>query len=110
MGRQLEQNREGDMGRAYNLCTYGQNSKYYTDCFRGMVMTIVNGNTNPERGFTFCNNLPSEFKTDCYDAMGRWIIMLYPTDTGRAIECANAESSEYFDICMNASLESLALL
>jgi len=35
---------------------------------------------------------------------------LQPTDERRMVECTKAENSDYFDICMNASLESLKLL
>jgi len=110
MGRQLEQNRGDKIEYALELCTYGLNADYYNDCFRGMVMTIVNGNSNPDLGFAFCTDLPSEFKAECYDALGRWVMMLHPQDLGRTIDCVKAENSEFFDICMNASLESIKLL
>jgi len=98
------------MEDAIQLCEAGKNSLHYSECLRGMVMTIVNGNTNPEVGFQFCNLLPEHYKVDCYDAVGRWVIMLQPTDERRMVECTKAENSDYLDICMNASLESLKLL
>lgn len=110
MGRQLSRNVQGDIENAKAFCSSGQKIEYHTDCLRGMVMTIVNFNTNPESGFNFCKLLPEEFKSDCYDAVGRWVIMLRPTDEGRTIECIRAENQDYFEICMNASLESLKLL
>ena len=73
-------------------------------------MTIVNGNTDPQIGFQYCSLIPEEFKVDCYDALGRWVHMLQSTDEGRSTECVIAENLDYFEICMNASLESLKLL
>ncbi len=110
MGRQLEQNIRGQIDKAIEFCIEGKQSIYHTDCFRGMVMTIVNGNTDPQIGFQYCSLIPEEFKVDCYDALGRWVHMLQSTDEGRSTECVRAENSDYFDICMNASLESLKLL
>ena len=110
LGRQFEQNIKGRVDNAVELCEAGKQSSYYSDCLRGMVMTVVNGNTNPEQGFLFCKLLPEQYKIDCYDAVGRWVIMLQPTDERRTVECIKAENREYFDICMNASLESLKLL
>ena len=110
MGRQLEQNIRGQIDKAIEFCIEGKQSIYHADCFRGMVMTIVNGNTDPKIGFQYCSLIPEEFKVDCYDALGRWVHMLQSTDEGRSTECIIAENSDYFDICMNASLESLKLL
>jgi len=110
MGRQLEQNIRGQIDKAVEFCTEGKKSIYHADCFRGMVMTIVNGNTDPKIGFQYCSLIPEEFKVDCYDGLGRWVHMLHSTDEGRSTECLRAENSDYFDICMNASLESLKLL
>ena len=110
MGRQLEQNINGKISKAVEFCTEGKQSIYHADCFRGMVMTLVNGNTNPRLGFQFCSLIPEEFKVDCYDGLGRWVHMLYSTDEGRSTDCIRAENSDYFEICMIASLESLKLL
>ena len=110
MGRQLTRNVESNIENAKAFCGSGQKIEYHTDCLRGMVMTLVNFNSNPERGFNFCKLVPEEFKSDCYDALGRWVIMLYPTKEGRTAECSMSENSEYFDVCMDASLESLKLL
>ena len=110
MGRQLEGNIEGKISKAVTFCTEGKQSEFHADCFRGMAMTLVNGDTNPKLGFQFCSLIPEEFKVDCYDGLGRWVHMLQSTDEWRSTECLRAENSDYFDICMNASLESLKLL
>jgi len=110
MGRQLEGNISGLISKAVAFCTEGKQSIYHADCFRGMVMTLVNGNTNPRIGFEFCSLIPEEFKVDCYDGLGRWVHMLHSTDEKRSTDCIRAENSKYFEICMNASLESLKLL
>jgi len=110
MGRQLEGNISGLISKAVLFCTEGKQSIYHADCFRGMVMTLVNGNTNPRIGFEFCSLIPEEFKVDCYDGLGKWVHMLHSTDEKRSTDCIRAENSYYFEICMNASLESLKLL
>jgi len=115
MGRELESftNSTTIKGAAIDyvsLCTLGQKTEYHNYCLRGLVMTVVNGNTNPIFGFLLCSEFPEKFKVDCYDAMGKWAHMLHSTYTDREKECSKAESSEYFEFCMNASLESIELL
>ena len=72
-------------------------------------MALIN-----ERGidesFEFCKLIPEEFKPDCYDGMGKWIVMLHATDEGRESDCSKAENSEYVDVCVKASLENIILL
>ena len=70
-------------------------------------MTIVNCGTDPVVGFFFCKNLPEQYKEDCYDGLGQWIILLEPTESGRLSECIKAESDEYMNICMDATLENI---
>lgn len=110
MGRQLLSASKGIMQNAIMLCQIGNKTAYHSDCFRGMVMILVNNDRDPVEGFLFCRNLPVEHKTDCYDAMGKWVRMLHGTEEGRAKECSRAESQEYRSICMTASLGNIRLL
>jgi hypothetical protein len=109
MGRQLS----GQIGRGVDtlvsMCTSGKSDQYHSDCLRGLVMTHVNRDRDMDRGIRFCKAIPEQFKPDCYDAMGKWAIMLHGQEV-REAECFKAESSEYFDICMNASLDNMKLL
>jgi len=97
-----------DMNHSKGLCLNGEDSRYYGDCFRGMLMILVN-----ERGldeaFEYCKLIPEEYKADCYDGMGKWILMLHATDQGRETDCSRAENSKYVDVCMNASLENIIM-
>ena len=106
MGRQAEIDIKGSMQRAVTLCTAGKQAIFHSDCLRGMLMTIINRDENPDIGFQFCRSLPTEFKADCYDGLGKWIQMLKPTLEERKKLCSNSESSTYSEICISANLES----
>ena len=107
LGRLLTAETVNDVERAVTLCQFGLRVEYQTDCLRGMLMTIVNSGTDPVVGFFFCKNLPEQYKEDCYDGLGQWIILLEPTESGRLSECIKAKSDKYMDICMGATLEGI---
>lgn len=109
MGRQLLSATEGNISLINQFCQVGEQQQFHTDCFRGMVMILVNNDRNPEEGFVFCKYIPDTAKEDCYDGLGKWIIMLHPNDEQRSKECSRAESLDYYAICMNASLENMRL-
>jgi len=94
-----------DMEGSLTLCQTGR-ERYSADCFRGIVMTIVN-NRDADRGFAFCGFVPGRFREDCYDGLGQWLRMLHSTRRARAKECAKAESPEYVAICMNDNHETI---
>ena len=73
-------------------------------------MTLVNGNTNPSLGVSFCKSLPIEYKQTCYNGLGKWITMLSSDFNERKNLCSMAENKNYFDVCMNAKTDSLLLL
>lgn len=97
-----------DIEKGLNMCKLGQ-PKYNTYCLKGLAVTTAN-NLGTDRAFEFCKYIPGEFKADCYEALGRWILMLEPTTEGRKQECSKAENKEYADICMSVNLEDLKLL
>ena len=107
LGRQLSAEARNDVDRAIFLCQEGLKVEYHTECLRGMMMTVVNRSTDPTIGFIFCKNLPEQYKANCYDGLGQWIIMLESTDSARLSECIKAESDEYMNICMDATLENI---
>jgi len=111
-GRQLEANIGTSIEAAILLCQAGQKSEYHSYCLKGMLLTIVNLNTNTDRGFSLCKGLPEQYKQDCYDGMGMWILMLQENqgDQLRKEECAKSENDNYIKVCMNSSLESIVLL
>jgi len=98
-----------DMKHSPGLCQVAEDPYYYGDCFRGMVMALLN-ERGIEESFEFCKLIPEQFKEDCYDGIGKWILMLHATDEGRERDCSKAENSEYVDVCIKASLENIILL
>lgn len=108
MGRHMSILAFVNMKDFVNICQNGQ-LDYHTYCFRGLVMTLVN-NKGTDQAFEYCKLLPEQFKTDCYDGMGKWINMLHATYEGRKEECSKAENLDYFEVCMKANLDSLTLL
>jgi len=110
MGRQIFFGTEGKFSKINQFCQMGEQEQYYTDCFRGMVMIHVNNDRDPSEGFVFCKNIPDHSKTDCYDALGKWIVMLYPEGDQRIEACSNIDDLVYYQICINASLEGIRLL
>jgi len=111
-GREMESDIKNRVSEAVRLCTLGQKSEYHSYCLKGMLLTIVNAGTKTDRGFSFCKTLPTEFKNDCYDGIGKWIILLSKDLSGefRRQECAKAESQQYSEICLNANLEDSLLI
>jgi len=110
MGRQMESRTYLDWDRALFLCQQGDRKDLHSYCIEGMLMTLVNVNTNPSRGFSFCDSLPLEYKQTCYNGLGKWITMLSSDYDERQKLCSMAEDKNYFDICMNAKTDSLKLL
>ena len=110
LGRHLEPVAAKSVRQAISLCTVGKQSNYHIDCLQGMVMTVVNIDTNTDNGFKFCSILEEGFKAGCFDSMGQWVKMLYPTQQERQRECAKAGDLNYIAECMNANLDNVDLL
>ena len=56
MGRQLSPT-SNNPNLSQIICTEGSQDDYHTDCLRGMLMTVINRNTDPVKGFQFCKSL-----------------------------------------------------
>jgi len=108
-GRQLSGNIKS-IDDALFLCEAGKITEYHKYCLTGMVLTLVNGNKNPDLGFSFCSHLPEQYKESCYDGLGKWVKMLYFDDAKRDAQCAKAENSAYAIVCSNASFDGIKLL
>ena len=108
MGRINAVNSFDNYEKAVKFCKQGDanNQKY---CFTGSLLSLVK-NRGTGQGFEYCKFLPIEFKEECYNGMGKWIIMLYSSDLDREIECSKAENLEFSKVCINASLDNIALL
>jgi len=110
LGRQLQSRTFLDWDRALFLCQQGDRQDLHSYCVEGMLMTLVNGDTDPSYGFSFCEGLPLEFKQTCYNGLGKWVSMLSSNFDERQKLCSMAENDNYFDVCMNAKTDSLLLL
>ena len=110
MGRQMQSRTYLDWDRALFLCQQGDRKDLHSYCIEGMLMILVNTNTNPSIGFSFCESLPLDYKQTCYNGLGKWITMLSSDYDERQKLCSMAENKNYFDICMNAKTDSLQLL
>jgi hypothetical protein len=110
MGRELADDLKRDFSNAIFLCASNENVQYHSVCLKGMLMTLVNLNENPQIGFEFCKSLPEKFKTDCYDGLGKWIIMISDDSQKRSELCSRAENEKYFEICSNVTLDNIELL
>lgn len=110
MGRQMSANIENSVERAVSLCTVGANPQYHSDCLSGMVMTMVNVNDNPSVGFEFCKLLPTQYKKDCYESLGKWVLMINPSKEFREQQCSKADTKENSNICINANFDGIKLL
>jgi len=108
LGRQLVTVALQDEEYAISLCI-GEQYEYPSSCLAGMLLTFVN-NTGTDEGFEFCSMIPDEYKFDCYDGMGKWIIMKHAEDKDRKNECSKAANQSYIEICNNASLEDILLV
>lgn len=104
IGRQLA-SEISELNRIVLYCENGSNSEYYTECIRGALMTAVNGNMDPATGFFFCKNIPDQYKANCYEGLGQWVMMLDSRKSAIIIQCIKA--GEYQDICIGATLENI---
>ena len=72
-------------------------------------MIFVNNDRDPAEGFLLCQQIPTHSKADCYDAMGKWMIMYYSDKEQRNKVCS-VISQEYYKSCADASLDGIKLL
>jgi hypothetical protein len=108
LGKVLAPRVYSDFNRANVFC---QEVKvvYQADCYIGIAMIFAD-NRNTAEALDFCRVIPDQFKMNCYVEVGKWIMMIFNTHEGRVNECSKAKSSEYFDACMNATLEGIRIL
>jgi len=108
MGRELTAFAFQDKDNAISKCI-GEQFEYPSFCLAGILLTFVN-NRGTDEGFEFCSMIPDEYKFECYDGIGKWILMKHSDDKDRKDECSKATNPEYTEICNNASLEDILLV
>lgn len=108
IGRIYTGNSADDFEKAITVCKTGD-TNYQKYCFAGIQLTLVD-NYSLDKGFEFCKFLPLEFKENCYEGIGKWIIMLYSSHQQREEECSKAENLEYSRVCIDVNLENIDFL
>jgi len=108
MGRINAGNSLDNYQRALDFCSKGSED-YQQYCFTGTLSTLVS-NRGTDQGFSYCKFLPIEFKKTCYDTLGKWVIMFYPSELERKAKCSKAETNDYSKICLSSTLEDTPLL
>ncbi len=108
LGKDLARETFNDLKNSLNICSLGQ-QKYQSDCLMGTVRVVID-HLSLEKGFEYCEFYPDEFKTDCYDLLGKWIHMLFDTEDQITIHCSTSENTKYFQICMDANLRDWKLI
>ena len=108
MGRINALNSFDNYEKAVKFCKKGD-ANYQKYCLTGSLLSLVK-NRGTDQGFEYCQFLPIEFKEECYNGMGKWIIMLHSLENERERDCSKAENLEFSKVCINASLDDIALL
>jgi len=109
MGRQMQSRTYLDWDRALYLCEQGDKKELRPYCIEGMLLTLVNVNTDPSLGFSFCKGLSNDYKQTCYDGLGKWVTILSSNNDEKQMLCSKAENRNYYDVCMNSKFDSLLL-
>jgi len=91
-----------------NQCEKG-NINYQTYCFAGAAYHIVD-EVGMDQGFEFCNNIPSKFKMNCYETLGKWIQAAYFSKEEIENACSSNENSKYYQACIKANPEDRRLV
>lgn len=94
--------------RALDICLNGQ-TLFQSDCLTGLVRVIID-QESLDKGFEYCEFFPEQFKHDCYNLLGVWIQMVYDSRNEQLEQCSKAENSNYFEICINSTLEDWELI
>lgn len=108
LGKDLAHESFFDINNSLKICQLGQ-VQYQSDCLMGTVRVVID-HLSLEKGFQYCKAYPDEFKTDCYNLLGKWIDMISDTVEQRKAQCSISENEKYAQICMNASLENEDLI
>jgi hypothetical protein len=72
--------------------------QYRTHCFKGAVNNFILTYANHEPGVNFCQKLADDYKTGCYESVGRFLIDLYPDQSTRDKVC-NGIEERYITSC-----------
>ena len=86
------------------------NPDYQTYCFIGYLVGLSDWK-GIQQGIEFCKVIPEEFKTDCYDYLGKAIHDEYYEHPNRIEEeCSKIESIDYEEICKKSDPKDLRIL
>ena len=105
MGIQISGNNLDDMNLTVILCGFGD-KEYQPQCIIGAVLLQAD-HKSTSQAFELCKILPEYSKEACYDALGKWTKMVYGSEIEIEEQCSVAENSKYYDVCLDASLDSM---
>jgi len=108
LGKELAYDVYDKMPTSIPICQQGD-PQLHSYCFTGLLLTLVNG-WGTDHAFEYCKILPTKFKIDCYDGLGKWIHMKHSTEVERKQECLKANSEKYYNVCIKSNLDNLELL
>ena len=94
-----------NINRVVELCKFGD-EEFQTECIKGGALVFAD-QKNIQLGFEVCKISPDYTKVGCYDAIGKWTKLVYGSENDIEEQCSQAENSKYFDICLNATLDTL---
>jgi hypothetical protein len=99
LGRDVSTIAANDIPQAVRLCGLAEKA-FRPDCHRGVVMSIVNMNANPEEGIPYCRAVAEpESKRACYVAVGGQALVL-PEGQARQEQACRLAEAEMVDICL----------
>jgi len=102
IGRQIGGSLFDELEKMIPVCQVGL-EKYQRYCYQGALI-VINDQRGLEESFDACKIFPDLFKMDCYTLLGDWIRNETPAKEDREKSCSGAESSKYFDVCVNAQI------
>ena len=105
LGLYISGNNLDDIKRIKELCELGD-KEYQPQCILGAALDLAD-DKNIDQGFEFCKISQDYSKEACYDALGKWTKMLYDSEIEIEKQCSEAENSKYFNVCLDASLDSM---
>jgi len=94
-----------DINRVVEQCKLGD-EEFQSECIKGVTLVSAD-QKDIQQGFEVCKISPDYTKEGCYDALGKWIKLVYGSEKEIEEQCSKAENSKYSDICLNATLDSL---
>jgi hypothetical protein len=82
---------------------------YQESCYLGIAMVYAD-NRSVKEALEFCATIPNDFQFSCYGEVGKWIKMVYDEPLDRLDACLVSNNLKYFETCIKADFNKLAIL